>query len=72
MERLLIDFSHVYGQDRTSRTPRSVYNTNINAEYHKTKEAPKLSFEDMLSDSIKNVNNLQICPCNILPKRKII
>ena len=57
MERLLIDFSQVYGQNGTQKT-RSVYNTHVTQDI--TQEAPKLSFEDMLSDSIKNVNNLQL------------
>ena len=60
MERLLIDFSHVYGQDKTYQTSRSVYNTNTNNASQETKEAPKLSFEDMLTDSLKQVNTLQL------------
>ncbi len=60
MERLLIDFSHVYGQNKTYQIPRSVYNTNADNSTEKTKEAPKLSFEDMLTDSLKKVNTLQL------------
>ncbi len=59
MERLLIDFSQVYGQE-AQRASRSIYNTNANYASQTIKEAPKLSFEDMLSDSIKQVNNLQL------------
>ena len=55
MERLLIDFSQVYGQNGTQRAARSVYST-----YSKQKETPSVSFEDMLSDSIKKVNSLQL------------
>ena len=58
MERLLIDFSQVYGQKVTKGASRSVYNTNAVQDI--TQEAPRVSFEDMLSDSIKNVNNLQL------------
>lgn len=65
MERLLIDFSQIYGQNGTHEATRSVYNSQIalqkaKNEYGHTKEAPRLSFEDMLSDSIKNVNSLQL------------
>ena len=57
----MIDFSQVYGQNGTQRASRSVYNTNANNESQQTtKEAPKLSFEDMLSDSLKQVNSLQL------------
>ena len=59
MERLLIDFSQVYGQNRTNGAARSVYNTNATPT-QRQKEAPKLSFSDMLSDSIKKVNSLQL------------
>ena len=62
MERLLIDFSQVYGQTVTKGASRSVYNTHA-APLHEqdiTQEAPRVSFEDMLSDSIKNVNTLQL------------
>ena len=58
MERLLIDFSQVYGQNGTHRAARSVYSTY--AGNTKTKEAPNVSFEDMLSDSLKKVNTLQL------------
>lgn len=60
MERLLIDFSQVYGQNGTQRASQSVYNTNVNNASQKAKEAPKLSFEDMLTDSLKKVNTLQL------------
>ena len=60
MERLMIDFSQVYGQNGTQRASRSVYNMNANNELQPTKEAPKLSFEDMLTDSMKKVNTLQL------------
>lgn len=59
MDRLLIDFSQVYGQTRTNGASRSVYNTHATPPYQQ-KEAPKLSFENMLSDSIKKVNSLQL------------
>ncbi|MBR0151669.1 MAG: flagellar hook-basal body complex protein FliE [Synergistaceae bacterium] len=58
MERLLIDFSHVYGQNGTRQTARSVYSTY--ADSPRNKETPAVSFEDMLSDSIKKVNTLQL------------
>ena len=61
MERLLIDFSQVYGQNGTQRAARSVYSTYT--DNSKQKETPSVSFEDMLSDSIKKVNSLQ-------PRRK--
>ena len=61
MERLLIDFSQVYGQNKTQGAARSVYNTHATPLHEQDiKEAPRVSFEDMLSDSIKNVNNLQL------------
>ena len=62
MERLLIDFSQVYGQNKIKGATRSVYNTHATPLYEQdaTQEAPRVSFEDMLSDSIKNVNNLQL------------
>lgn len=58
MERLLIDFSQVYGQNGTQKASASVYSSY--ASSNKKKEAPNVSFEDMLSDSIKKVNNLQL------------
>ena len=58
MERLLIDFSQVYGQNGTQRASRSVYSTYTDS--HRSKETPNVSFEDMLSDSIKKVNSLQL------------
>ena len=61
MDRLLIDFSQVYGQSGTRQTA-SVYSTYAarQNETDKAKEAPTLSFEDMLTDSIKKVNSLQL------------
>ena len=58
MERLLIDFSHIYGQNGTQKAARSVYSTYTDTT--RSKETPAVSFEDMLSDSIKKVNNLQL------------
>ena len=62
MERFLINFSQVYGQNGTQTAARSVYSTHAAPlkEQDTTKEAPRVSFEDMLSNSIKNVNNLQL------------
>ncbi len=62
MERLLIDFSQVYGQHGTHELTRSVYNTHTTPplELDTENETPKLSFQDMLSDSLKNVNTLQL------------
>lgn len=62
MERLFIDFSHVYGQNESQKATRSVYNTQVSSlrDPDKTQEVPRISFEDMLSNSIKNVNNLQL------------
>ena len=57
MDRLLIDFSQVYSQ-KTQQSTRSVYSTY--SEREKLKEAPVLSFEDMLSQSLKKVNTLQL------------
>ncbi|MBQ7594266.1 MAG: flagellar hook-basal body complex protein FliE [Synergistaceae bacterium] len=54
-----MDFSQVYGQNRASGAARSVYNTHATPP-ERQKEAPKLSFENMLSDSIKKVNTLQL------------
>ena len=59
MDRLLIDFSQVYSQG-TQHATRSVYSTYSANQAERQKEAPKLSFEDMLSDSLRNVNNLQL------------
>lgn len=58
MERLLIDFSQVYGQNGTQRASSSVYSTYADNKKHR--ETPNVSFEDMLSDSIKKVNTLQL------------
>ena len=60
MDRLMIDFSQVYRQDGMLTATRSVYNTQHIQEKDKGKEAPRLSFEDMLTNSIKQVNNLQL------------
>lgn len=56
---LLINFSQVYGQNGTHELTRSVYNTHTTPpkENH---NALGLSFEDMLNDSLKKVNNLQL------------
>ena len=59
MDRLLIDFSQVYKSSRTNEAVRSVYSTYATPP-EKQKEAPKVSFEDILSNSIKQVNNLQL------------
>ena len=59
MDSLMIDFSQVYGQTRT-REAASVYSTYAARQAEKGKEAPTLSFEDMLSESIKKVNTLQL------------
>lgn len=56
----MIDFSQVYGQNGPQRASRSVYNTNANSTSQTVQEAPRLSFEDMLTDSIKRVNTLQL------------
>ncbi len=59
MDSLLIDFSQAYGLNKT----RKIYGDDY---YHSTvselnqREAPKLSFEDILSQSVKQVNNLQL------------
>ncbi len=60
MDRLMIDFSQVYGQNGTIAASRSVYSTQHSDTAKEIKEAPRLSFEDMLSDSIKEVNTLQL------------
>lgn len=59
MDRLLIDFSQVYGSDGASR-PASVYSTYESRRNERAKESPTLSFEDMLTDSLKKVNTLQL------------
>ncbi|MBQ9390079.1 MAG: flagellar hook-basal body complex protein FliE [Synergistaceae bacterium] len=59
-ERLLIDFSQVYGQNRTDKTAKSVYSTYAGTQVTKDKETPNVSFEEMLSDSIRKVNSLQL------------
>ena len=58
MERLLIDFSQVYGQNGVQKNSRSVYSTY--STQLKQSETPSVSFEDMLTDSIKKVNSLQL------------
>ncbi len=60
MDRLLIDFSQVYSQSGTHQAARSVYSTYSVHQSERQKEAPTLSFEDMLTDSIKKVNTLQL------------
>lgn len=59
MDRLLIDFSQVYSQE-THKAARSVYSTYSANRAERQKEAPKLSFEDMLTDSLRQVNTLQL------------
>ena len=59
MDRLLIDFSQVYSQG-TQQAAKSVYSTYSSQQVERQKEAPRLSFEDMLTQSIKKVNNLQL------------
>ena len=59
---LLINFSQVYGQNGTREVTRSVYNTHTTPPKENT-DAPGvlgLSFEDMLNDSLKKVNTLQL------------
>ena len=58
MERLLLDFSQIYGQNGTQKAASSVYSTYGSSD--RRKETPNVSFEDMLSDSIKKVNTLQL------------
>ena len=60
MDSLLIDFSQVYGKNGTNEISRSVYNTRAALPNTITPQAPKLSFESMLTDSLKKVNELQI------------
>ena len=60
MDRLLIDFSQVYSQSGTQQAARSVYSTYAARQKEHEKEAPKLSFEDMLEQSIQKVNTLQL------------
>lgn len=62
MERLLIDFSQVYGKNGTHELTRSVYNTHASPlRTNKNEgELPKTSFEDLLTESIKNTNSLQL------------
>ncbi len=60
MDSLLIDFSQVYGKNGTTEISRSVYNTRATLPNTITPQAPKLSFESMLTDSLKKVNELQI------------
>ncbi|MBQ7193051.1 MAG: flagellar hook-basal body complex protein FliE [Synergistaceae bacterium] len=55
MERLVIDFRQVYGQDGTQKAAKSVYST-----YAENRETPRVSFETLLTDSIKKVNSLQL------------
>lgn len=59
MDRLLIDFSQVYGQSKAQQTA-SVYSTYEARQKERNQEAPRLSFEDMLTDSLKKVNTLQL------------
>ena len=59
MDRLLIDFSQVYGKSGPQQTA-SVYSTYSASRTEREREAPKVSFEDMLTQSIKKVNGLQL------------
>lgn len=59
MDRLLIDFSQVYGQSKAQQTA-SVYSTYEARRKERDRESPKLSFEDMLTASLKKVNTLQL------------
>lgn len=59
MDSLMLDFSQVYSKNGP-QAARSVYSTYSANQRDKTKEAPTLSFEDMLTQSIKKVNNLQL------------
>ena len=54
MERLLIDFSQVYGKNGTHEVTRSIYNTHASPlKANKNEdELPKTSFEDLLTESI--------------------
>ena len=59
LERLLIDFSQVYGQNGTKiAQTKSVYSTY--GSDSQNREAPKVSFETLLTNSIKKVNSLQL------------
>ena len=61
MDSLLIDFSQVYGKNGTQELSRSVYNTRAALPNSAiTPQTPKISFESMLSDSLKKVNQLQL------------
>ena len=61
MDSLLIDFSQAYGQNKTRKVYGDYDRYNVNAPKAYLKgEVPKLSFEDILSQSVKQVNNLQL------------
>ena len=60
MDRLMIDFSQVYSQNGAAQAAKSVYSTYSSQQSEHKKEAPRLSFEDMLTQSIKKVNTLQL------------
>ena len=64
MERLLLDFSTIYNKNGTHEISKSVYNSHTTASKEilsgENTETPKISFEDLLTDSIKNVNSLQL------------
>ena len=62
MERLLLDFSNVYNKNGTHEISKSVYNSYTTTSKTKLSEneTPKISFEELLTDSIKNVNVLQL------------
>ena len=70
MDRLMIDFSEIAGKTNKSNEVNREYRKKIYNPYSYddkslhtneiTQEAPKLSFEDILSESVKKVNSLQI------------
>ena len=69
MDRLMLDFSGVTSKTNNSSeikrervyTPDSFDNQKQSLqEIGKTREVPKLSFEDILTESVKKVNSLQI------------
>ena len=60
MDSLMLDFSQVYSQSGKAQAAKSVYSTYTLQQSERQKEAPRLSFEDMLTQSIKKVNNLQL------------
>ena len=51
MERLLIDFSQIYGQNETQRAAKSVYNTQVSPLRASdiTQETPRISGKPRLA-----------------------